>query len=106
MTVRKVIPRQTAERDIEDAISHYFGEGGADLAMRFIDELETAFRHLSNHAESGSPRYASELDLPGLRNWSLRQFPYLIFYVIDDDIVDVWRVLHGRRDIPETMQLE
>jgi toxin ParE1/3/4 len=106
MTAKKVIPRQTAERDIEGAISHYFGEAGADLAIQFIDELEAAFRHLTAHAESGSPRYASELDLPGLRHWPLRQFPYLIFYVIDDDIIDVWRVLHGRRDIPGTMQLD
>lgn len=81
-------------------------KGGAGLAVQFIDELEAAFRHLANHAESGSPRYASELDLPGLRHWSLRHFPYLIFYVIDDEIVDVWRVLHGKRDIPGTMQLD
>lgn len=106
MTARKVIARQAAERDIESAISHYIGEGGAGLAFQFIDELEAAFRHLTSHAESGSPRYASELDLPGLRHWPLRDFPYLIFYVVDDDIIDVWRVLHGRRDIPGTMQLD
>lgn len=106
MTIRKVIPRQIAERDVDDAIDHYFGEGGVDLALRFIDELDAAFRHLAAHAESGSPRYATELDLPGLRSWPLQHFPYLVFYVVNDEFVDVWRVLHGKRDLPETMQLK
>jgi toxin ParE1/3/4 len=106
MTARKIIPRLRAERDIDDAIDYYFGEGGADLALSFVDALESAFRHLEVHAESGSPRYAIELDLPGLRFWPLKQFPYLIFYVETDTAVDVWRVLHGKRDVPSMMQLE
>lgn len=28
-------------------------------------------------------------------------YPYLVFYVAGDDHVDVWRVLHAERDIPE-----
>ena len=106
MTVRRVVPRRKAERDIDDAINYDYGEGGADLALTFIDALESAFRHLAAHAESGSPRYAIELDLPGLRYWALEQFPYLIFYVETDNAVDVWRALHGKRDVPSTMQLE
>ena len=105
MSGRTVVPRERAERDIDDAVDGYFEEGGADLASRFIDDIEAAFRHLAAHANSGSPRYATELDLPGLR-WPLRYFPYLIFFVATDKAVDVWRVLHNRRDIPETLQLE
>jgi toxin ParE1/3/4 len=75
-----------------------------DLALSFIDALESAFRHLPVHAESGSPRYASELDLPGLRYWPLKQFPYLIFYNETDGVVDIWRTLHGKRDVPSTLQ--
>jgi toxin ParE1/3/4 len=105
MTTRKIVPREKAERDIDNAIDYYYGEGGADLALSFIDALESAFHHLAAHAESGSPRYAVELDLPGLRYWPLKQFPYLVFYVENDGRVDVWRVLHGSRDIPPMMQV-
>jgi toxin ParE1/3/4 len=44
------------------------------------------------------------LNLPGLRSWPLTRYPYLVFYVERSDHVDVWRVLHGQRDIPGWMQ--
>ena len=51
-----------------------------------------------------SPRYGHETNLPGLRAWPLSQYPHIVFYVERSDYVDVWRVLHGRRDIPGWMQ--
>ena len=60
--------------------------------------------HLGRHPATGSPRYAHELNLPGLRSWPLTRYPYLIFYVERPDHVDVWRVLQGQRDIPAWMQ--
>ncbi len=56
---------------------------------------------------SGPPaRHATldDLDLPGLRAWSLTRYPYLVFYVERPAHIDVWRVLHGQRDIPAWMQ--
>jgi len=40
------------------------------------------------------------LNLPGLRFWRCKRFPYLVFYVETDDQINIWRVLHGSRDIP------
>lgn len=51
----------------------------------------------------GSPRHAHQLDLPGLRVWQLTPYPYLVFYVERPGHIDVWRVLHGRSDIPAWM---
>ena len=42
-------------------------------------------------------------DLPGLRFWRLKQYPYLVFYLERSDHIDVWRVLHGKRDVPGWM---
>jgi len=69
----------------------------------FIDALEQAYGHLSRNAATGSPRYAHELGLAGLRAWPLTAYPYLVFYLERDDHIDVWRVLHTRRDIPVRM---
>jgi toxin ParE1/3/4 len=30
----------------------------------------------------------------------LTRYPYLLFFMERDDHIDVWRVLHGKRDIP------
>ena len=70
------------------------------LALAFIDALEVTFSHVADHPASGSPRYADELGLPGLRSWVVKGFPYLVFYVEREADIDVWRVLHAARDIP------
>lgn len=91
--------RALVDRDIADAIDYYLSES-PDLARRFVDAAEQAFRHIQRHPGTGSPRYAHELGLPGLRCWPLRRFPYLVFYREGEDSIDVWRVLHSQRDIP------
>ncbi len=104
MSVKPVIPRALANRDIDQAINHYLDEGGERVGLGFIDALEKAYRHIARHPASGSPRYAQELDLPGLRVWPLKRYPHLVFYVERDDHIDVWRVLHSQRDLPAWMR--
>lgn len=104
MTTKPVVPREQAQRDVEDAVAHYLAEDAEAAALGFIDALEKAYRHIGVHPATGSPRYAYELNLPGLRSWPLTRYPYLVFYVEYPDRVDVWRVLHGLRDIPAWMQ--
>ena len=103
MSVKPVIPRALASRDVDQAIEHYLDEGGERVGLGFIDALERAYRHIARHPASGSPRYAQELDLPGLRVWPLKRYPHLVFYVERNDHIDVWRVLHSQRDLPAWM---
>jgi toxin ParE1/3/4 len=44
------------------------------------------------------------LNLPGLKSWPLTRYPCLVFYVERPDHIDVWRVLHGQRDVPAWMR--
>lgn len=104
MTIKPIIPRQQANRDIEEAIDHYLGEAGETVALGFIDSLEQAYRHIARHPASGSGRYAHELGLPGLKFWPLKRYPFLVFYVESGSHIDVWRVLHAERDIPAWMR--
>ncbi|MBX9749272.1 MAG: type II toxin-antitoxin system RelE/ParE family toxin [Roseococcus sp.] len=104
MTAKPVIPREAAQRDIDQAIAYYVAEAGEPVALAFIDALERAFLRIAQHPAAGSPRYAFELRLEGLRAWPLRRYPYLVFYVEREDHLDVWRVLHAQRDIPAWMQ--
>ncbi len=100
MNSKPTIPRESASRDVEDAVDYYLNEAGEQVALGFVDALEQAYRHIAAQPASGSPRYAHELNLPGLRTWPLQRYPYLIFYVELANRIDIWRVLHGQRDIP------
>ncbi len=104
MISRPVIPRAIAEQDVDQALEHYLTEAGEKIALGFIDALQNAYSHISYQPASGSPRYAHMLDLPGLRFWQVKRYPYLVFYIEKSDHIDVWRILHDQRDIPEWMQ--
>jgi toxin ParE1/3/4 len=98
--VKHVVPRAQADRDVNEGVAYYLNEDSEQAALGFVDALE---RSITRPA-TGSPRYAHELNLPGLRCWPMSRYPYLIFYVELSDHIDVWRVLHGTRDIPAWMR--
>jgi toxin ParE1/3/4 len=104
MTVAKVHLRALARQDVEQAVDFYILEQAPQSAFDFIGEVERAFTHLAQFPATGSPRYAHELGLPGLRSWSLGRFPYTVFYMDQNGEVDVWRVLHQRTDIPQWLR--
>lgn len=104
MKAKPVVPRQLALQDVDEALAHYLAEDSEAAAMGFIDALAQAYQHIGRHPATGSPRYAHELNLPGLRSWPLTKYPHLVFYMERADHIDVWRVLHGQRDIPTWMQ--
>jgi toxin ParE1/3/4 len=104
VSAKPVVSSKRARRDIDEAVAHHLTEGAVEAALDFVDALERAFTQLGCQPGMGSPRHAHELNLPGLRCWSLKRYPHLVFYVECDDRLDVWRVLHGRKDIPLWMQ--
>lgn len=100
---RTLVRRGRADADVAEAVDHYLGES-VDAARGFVDALESAYDHIRRAPATGSPRYAHELNLPGLRFWSCKRYPYLVFYLERDDSIEVWRVLHHKRDIPHWLQ--
>ena len=67
MKAKPVIPREQANRDVDDAVAYYLTEATEAVALGFVDALEQAYGHIARHPATGSPRYAHELNLPGLR---------------------------------------
>lgn len=102
--MKPVVPREQANRDVDEAVTFYLQDASSAIALDFIDELEGAYTHLSRHPGTGSLRHGYELDLSGLCCWPLSRFPYLVFYVECPDHLDVWRVLHSRCDLAARMR--
>jgi toxin ParE1/3/4 len=104
MTRKRVVLRSLAEQDVEDACSYYLDAGGVSLRLEFVDALERTLDLIARNPPAGSPRYAVDLNLPELRCWLLKDFPYVVFYVERAESIDVWRMLHGKRDVPESLR--
>ena len=103
--LKRLARRQRADIDVLDIIDHYLVEA-PHAVIGFVDALEAAYQHIARAPATGSPRYAHELNLPGLRCWHCARYPYLVFYMEHDDRIDVWRVLHSSRDVPGYLQDE
>lgn len=100
MNRKRVVLRERANRDADEAVDHHLREAGERTALRFADALARACARTAGHPAAASSRYAHELGPPGLRVWPVKRYPYLLFYVERDDHVDVWRLLRAERDIP------
>lgn len=74
------------------------------MVEHFIAALEKATQHIQRAPGTGSPRYAVELDLSGLRFWALNKFPFSLFYTEHEDHLWVIRLVHMSRDIPASLQ--
>lgn len=66
--------------------------------------MPTANREIAERPGTGSLRYAHELDIPGLQFRAAGKFPYLVFYMENQNGIDVWRVLQGARDTPAALR--
>ena len=98
-----IVPRELANKDVEQAIDHDLVEATTKVALEFVDALKKAYAHIARHPASGSLRHTHQLGLADLRFWPLGRDPYLVFYVECDEHIDVWRVLRDQCDIPAWM---
>jgi len=103
MAVKRIDARPQAKLDVDDAIDYLLLEAGEGAALAFTDALQSALEQIAAFPASGSNRYAHQLGLPGLRVCPVKTYPYLVFYMARPDHIDVWRVLHAQRDIPEEL---
>ncbi|MBV8415376.1 MAG: type II toxin-antitoxin system RelE/ParE family toxin [Verrucomicrobia bacterium] len=94
----------SADSDI-DACFAWIAKDNQAAALRFLDAIELTCDTLSRMPGIGSPRYAETPLVLGVRMLTIKDFEnYLLFYLEREECVDVIRVLHGARDIPEALQ--
>ena len=103
MNPKPVVLRDRALSDFVQAVEYYSLDVSHKVARSFAVGVQEAFQHLSHFPASGSRRHGRELNLHDLRSWPVTGFPYLIFYVENEFIVDVYRVLHTSRDISSSL---
>ena len=91
--------RPTATRDV-DAIAAYLADRNISAARRFLDNLHATLDQLAHNPLLGAVWDSSNVALRETRVWQIKGFPnYLVFYLSTADSVEIFRVLHGARDI-------
>ena len=101
--MKPVLRSPQARADIEDALDYYQLEA-PHMVSAFLDALENAVNHIQRAPGTGSPRYAQDLGLAGMRFWGLNKFPFSLFYIEQPDHLWVIRLVHMSRDIPASLQ--
>lgn len=99
----RIVTSRQALLDLEEAVDHYIREASDDVALGFVGAVENAVDALRRQPRIGSPRLGHELQIANLRSWPVAGFPYLVFYIEQENAVFVVRVLHGARDIPKSL---
>jgi toxin ParE1/3/4 len=71
-------------------------------AQLFLEAAYDTFEFLSRNPGAGRQR--ADLGFPEIRSWRVEGFRrYLIFYRELPDRIQIWRVLHGARDLHQTL---
>ncbi len=103
--MKRILRRPSADRDLV-AIYRYYAAAQSSLrtADRFFADADRTFRRLADRSGIGTRYHPQEPLFADLRYFPLARYrDYLVFYRPVEDGIEVYRVLHGARDIPSIL---
>lgn len=86
-----VILRPEAEQDVE-AASTWYDARRIGLGQDFLDRLNDALTQIGDRPELYAPAWQD------IRPCRLKRFPFVVYYRVLTDRVEVLAVMHGSRD--------
>lgn len=92
-----------AERDLYEIYRYVAAHDAPAKADRLLDNLEKAVASLEALPQRG--HYPPELERIGVREYrEVFYKPYRIIYRVAGNVVSVYGILDGRRDLPDLLQ--
>lgn len=91
--------------DVLRQFSWYVDKAGEDVAWRFEAAVEGTLLTIASQPDLGRLRHFRNPRLAQLRSIPVaRPFNKLIiFYRVEGDTVEAWRLMHGARDLPRRL---
>jgi toxin ParE1/3/4 len=81
-------------------MQYYADLGREDLSERFFANVRQSMEGIVRSPNAGSPKHFENVALAGMRSWAVSGFKAIrIYYLSQEDLVAVIRILHGHRDI-------
>ena len=90
--MNRLLWSQPARRDLFGILDYYEGID-VDLAMRLTQAVEEEPLRLLD-----LPRLGSPVGRGGIRKWRVRRTPFLLYYSVRGDVVEIRRVFHHAMD--------
>ena len=102
----KHVIRPAARDDIIRQFRYYLLEQNVPgMALRFVDAVETSIAYICRMPEIGAPKQLRNTALRKLRSWPAKDFEDIrIYYIAEEDLLRVVRLLHGKRDIKRILE--
>jgi toxin ParE1/3/4 len=99
----KIVYRQTASDDIIRQFQYYLiDQNLPEVAARFRDAVKHTVESLRQHPLIGARYRSISQQLRNLRSWPVAGFEAIrIYYLATSDVIEVIRVLHGKRDLKQ-----
>lgn len=96
---KRIIITPKANQDLEEHFD-YITQNNPDAALRFFDATRQSFANLAKMPGIGRLYPVSNSRLAELRKWSVKGFEnYLIFYLSQEDFIEIIRILHASRNM-------
>lgn len=98
---REIRKKPQAERDIEECFV-YIGENNLDTAVYFLVAVEDSIEQIGRNPFIGNIREFKNSRIKNLRMRTVKDYTdYQIFYTVEDETIEIIRVLHGARNLPD-----
>ena len=97
----KVIYRQIARDDVLRQFRYYLVTRDVpEIALRFREAVRKTIRVISAKPLIPPPCQLANRRLHNLRSWPVARFDSIrIYFLLENDIIQVVRILHGKRNI-------
>ncbi len=94
-----------AKEDLAKQYGWYDREADRDIAERYLQSFKNTVEMLVQQPEMGMVRRFQSSRLKGIRSFQMQGAfrVHLVFYRIEGDVLVVFRVLHGVRDLPRRL---
>ena len=103
---RRILITAKASQDI-DKLFEYLAQNDSEVALGFFDATRQTIAKLATMPGKGSLFEVDNARLIGLRKWAVKGFEkHLIFYLYDEELLTVIRIIHASRDLPKILMTE